>query len=136
MAADVGLDLEHLGSALTPIFEVYPVGNFCDICAQEVSQELRKTEFEVAIVTLRNETMPGQSHIRPPFIHGRHPDGQPVLLADTGFHQVARLLTDGIFYYLDALVFMHYGLQAVDEMTYRGLFLYSDGVEFTDIQEV
>ena len=129
------LDLEHHGSALTPIFEAYPVGNFCDICAQKVSQELRKAEFEVAIVTIENEAMPGQS-FRPPFIHGRNPEGQSLLLAENGFHQAVRIFADEIFYYLDALVFMHFSLKAVDEMTYRSLFLYSDGVEFTNVQEV
>lgn len=97
MTADIELDLGHLDTSLEPIFEAYPVGNFCDVCAQKVSQELRKAEFEVAVVTIQNEAMPGVFH-RPPFIHGRDREGQPLLLAETGFHQAVRLLEDGVFY--------------------------------------
>jgi hypothetical protein len=129
-------DLSRFSQVLTPIFETYPTGNLCDVCAQKVAGELQKAQYKLAIVTIQNERMPGQPNIRPPFIHGLARNNQPFLLGQSGFHQAVRIEIDSVLYYIDALVYLHYGLSAVDEVTYWRLFWYPDGIEITKVQEV
>lgn len=95
-----------------------------------------KAKFETEIVTLQNEEMPGQPGKRPSYIQGKKPDGEHFLLAQTGFHQANRIHIEDNFYYIDALVYTHYGVKAVDETTYFTLFVYPDGVEITNVQAV
>ena len=92
--------------------------------------ELRKSGFEVAIVTIQNEVNPAQPDVRPSFIQAKMPDGRLFLLGQNGFHQANRITFEDVFYYLDPLV------NGVDEKTYFNLFVYSDGMEITEVQVV
>lgn len=129
-------DLSALGDSLETLFQTYPAGNYCDVCAKAAGMELRKVGFEVAIVTIQNEVNPGQPNVRPPYIQAKRPDGQPFLLGQNGFHQANRITFEDAFYYIDPLVYLHYGVDVVDETTYFGLFVYPDGIEITDVRVV
>jgi hypothetical protein len=130
------LDLSHLADELTRIFEQYPAGNHCERCAAAAANVLAGSGYEVAIITLKNEEIPGLPGIRPPFIEAKKPSGERFLLAQTGFHIACRLREDQPFFFVDALSYLHYGLRAVDREAYFNLFVYPDGIEVTDIQGV
>jgi hypothetical protein len=129
------LDLSTFSKDLESLFAQYPVGDYCDRCANNLSEVLRRrSDYAVAILTIQNETVPGLPDIRPAYIGARLPDGSGLLLAQTGFHQVCRIGLDGDFYFLDALVYLHYGSTAVDRDSYFGLFEYPDGIEITSVR--
>jgi hypothetical protein len=130
------LDLDKSRKKLEALFKSYPAGNHCDVCADKVGKELKEAGFEVEIVTIQNEQIPGQPGARPPYVQARKPDGSPFLLGQVGFHQTNRVQFEGVSYFIDALVYLHYGVQAVDEDTYFSLFVYPDGVEITDVEVV
>jgi hypothetical protein len=134
--ADNPPDLSALSTQLEALFQAYPAGNHCDICAREVGSELRKVGFDVAIVTIQNESNPGQPTMRPPYIQAKMPDGKPFLLGQNGFHQANRITFQNAFYYTDPLVYLHQGVTAVSEEDYFGLFVYPDGMEITDVKAV
>jgi hypothetical protein len=129
-------DLSAIREKLENIFKTYPAGNYCDVCAGAVAQELHKAGFESEIITLQNEEMPGQKGLRPPYIHGRKPDGQQFLLGQTGFHQCNRIRRSQMSYYIDSLVYFHQGVEMMDEVTYFSLFLYPDGLQITHVRIV
>ena len=130
------VDLSALQVELTVIFEQYPVGNYCDRCAEAMSRLLVSKGYQVSIVTLQNESLFGSPDVRPPFIRARNIDGEMFSLAETGVHQVCRLDVGSIQFYSDALVQLHYPFQAVDVDTYFDLFEYPDGIEVTDVRLV
>lgn len=136
MSSQSALDLKAVKNKLEVLFQRYPAGNHCDICARKVGEELQKAKFDVEIVTIQNEEMPEQPGKRPSYIQGKKPDGEYFLLAKTGFHQANRVHFEDNFYYIDALVYVHYGVEAVDETTYFALFVYPDGIEITNVQAV
>lgn len=127
------LDLSAFRQQLEGIFQLYPAGNYCDVCAKAVGVELKKAGFEVAIVTIMNEVNPGQTDVRPPFIQAISPDGDVFLLGQNGFHQANRIAAEGEFFYVDPLVYLHHGVIGVTQKDYFDLFLYPDGVEITEV---
>lgn len=88
------------------------------------------------IVTIQNEEIPGLAGVRPSYIQAKKPDGGLFLLALTGFHQANRIHTNETSYYLDALVYWHYGVAAVDEDSYFSLFEYPESIEITQVEKV
>lgn len=88
------------------------------------------------IVTIQNEEIPGLPGARPPYIQAKKPDGSLFLLAQSGFHQVNRIHQNEVSYYLDALVYWHYGVEVIDEVSYFDLFEYPDGLEMTRVEKV
>lgn len=128
-----GPDLAPLHNPLEALFQAYPAGNHCDICARAVGILLREAGFEVAIVTIQNEMNPGLS-LRPPYIQAKLPDGKLFLLGQNGFHQATRITLQGTFYYIDSLVYLHYGVVAINGKDFFDLFMYADGVEVTDVE--
>jgi len=129
-------DLSAFKDTLERLFLTYPAGNYCDVCAQAVGLELRKAGYEVAIVTIQNAVNPARPDVRPPYIQAKRPDGQPFLLGQNGFHQANRIVFADTFYYIDPLVYLHYGVEVVDETTYFDLFVYPDGMEITEVRVV
>jgi hypothetical protein len=129
-------DLSAIAEHLEILFQTHPAGNHCDVCARAVGAALRNAGFEVAIVTIENESNPGQPTMRPPYIQAKMPDGKPFLLGQNGFHQANRITFQNAFYYTDPLVYLHQGVTAVSEEDYFNLFVYPDGMEITDVKVV
>jgi hypothetical protein len=129
-------DISNHRERLEAIFRTYPAGNFCDVCAKAVGAELREAGFGVEIVTVQNEANPAQPNMRPPFIQAKLPDGKSFLLGQNGFHQANRIIAQPNSYYIDPLVYLHFGVELVDERTYFGLFVYTDSMEITGVEFV
>ena len=128
-------DDADLRSKLQSAFKSYPAGNHCDVLAQLLGRLLHSAGYEVVIVTFQNEPMPG-TMTRASFIPAINADGDAFLLAQTGFHDTIRLTVDDTVYYLDGLVYMHYGATAVTEDVYFELFLYADALDVTNVRQV
>jgi hypothetical protein len=126
---------EALLKGLAALFEAYPPGNLCDILALKVSQILDAEGYEVAIITLENRFVPG-TLIRPPYIPAWSLNRVSFLLAQTGFHVTVRIRSDNQMYYLDSLVFLHHGVEALMEQDYLNLFVYPAEIEMTKVQQV
>jgi hypothetical protein len=89
----------------------------------------------VVIVTIQNEEMPGAPGARPPYIQARRPDGQPFCWRKQDFIRPIELRHE-VSYDIDGLAYMHYGVEAVEESAYFSLFVYSDGLQITSVEEV
>lgn len=130
------VDLSHLRPLLEAIFAQYPPGNHCDLCATALGKILKDDGYQVNIVTLQNEEVPGRPGIRGRFIMARHSDGSSFALGVTGFHMTCRIEQEEKRFYIDSLVNEHFGTQAVDTASYFALFVYPDSMEITLVQQV
>lgn len=130
------IDLSHLQPKLEAVFEKFPPGNLCDLCADAISNVLHKASYLVEIVTIQNEEAPGRPGMRGQFILVKQPDDTFFALGMNGFHMACRIVRARERFYIDALVYQRFGPQAIDEASYFGLFRYPDSMEITEVQQV
>jgi hypothetical protein len=133
--ATLRFDDARLNKVLEAELKAYPVGNHCEVLAQAISKLLYVAGYEVAIVTFKNEVMPGTER-RPPFILANNVDGSQLRLAETGFHDTVQIIIQDQKYYIDGLVFLHHGTVAISEDGYFELLVYPNALEVTDVRRV
>lgn len=133
--AALPFDDARLRKMLEAELQAYPAGNHCDVLAQSLSKLLYVAGYDVAIVTIMNEAMPGTS-MRAPYIPAKQPDGSAFLLAQTGFHDTVRVMHGDKAYYVDGLAYLHRGMVAISEDEYFELFVYPDALEVTNVRQV
>ncbi len=88
---------------LDKTFEDYPVGNYCEVCADELGQRL-ETDFKVDIVEIQDRVA------GPRFVNllARNPSGREIVVGTKGWHEIVRIEVDGEQYFIDSLVYDHY----------------------------
>ena len=120
-------DLTAVTSLLEEVFVRYPLGNLCDVCADEIGKILQSQfQMSVQIVGIANTAFGG---FTPPFLRAKRPDGTIITVATQGWHEVVRIETETDSFYLDALVFVHFGANAVRWEAYNFLWEYPGDIE-------
>lgn len=130
------IDLSHLQSKLEAIFEQYPLGNLCDLCADAVSKVLVDDGYDVELVRIENEENPVRPGMRGQYILVRNTDGTFLTLSVNGFHVACRIPQRTERYYVDSFIYQRFGLQAIEETSYFALFQYPDSMEITQVRQV
>lgn len=128
------LDLSKAERELTSLFsqpESHPTRGQCVRCARVAAKILKDIGYDVEIVQIENRDF-GPYVGRPPVMTANDPNGQTLVIATDGYHQAVRINGQ---YYLDALVYLHYGVTGIAAAEYFRLTIwdYPFDIEVTQI---
>lgn len=126
----MSLDLHTFRQLLAAVFMDFPASSFkCDLAANKARQIFVGAGFSADIVRLQNrEIVPG---VRGQYMVALDKNGQQMVVGETGFHETVRI--NGVSY-IDAIVYEHFGVQALEWEDYAKLWLYPDQLEITGMR--
>ena len=111
-------DLSQLENSLASVFRDFPSNSFkCSECADQAGKIIRDADIDVEILRIENFRI-GRLQVQPQTIRAYAPDRKLFTISENAYHE---LLEFPGGYYLDSLVFEHFGVSPVTWNEYMNL---------------